>query len=235
MKLTAFAASVFGFWMAGVSAVAGEAPPAPGARVTSLFDGTTLAGWEGDLSKWQVKEGAIVGGAPEVEQAHNDFLATTGEFQNFVLRLKFRIGGGTGFINSGVQIRSQRVPNNPEMAGYQCDLGEPAWWGSIYDESRRNRLLIQSDMTAVNRVLRRGDWNDYVIRARGPRITTWINGELASDYVEPDGTIATKGKLGLQIHGGGRVVAEFKEITVEALPETADFIGAPEPCAMVSI
>ena len=62
------------------------------------------------------------------------------------------------------------------MAGYQCDIGDPTWWGSIYDESRRNRVLAWSDMAALEKVLRRTNWNEYVIRADGGRITTWING-----------------------------------------------------------
>jgi len=31
-------------------------------------------------------------------------------------------------------------------------------------------------MIAVNQVLHRGDWNDYVIRGDGPQITVWLNG-----------------------------------------------------------
>src|SRR5690606_31699458 len=99
------------------------------------------------------------------------------EYGNFILRLKIKLTGDpkTGMINSGVQIRSQRVPNSSEMRGYQCDLGDPTWWGCVYDESRRNRVLAQSDMKALDPVLKRDGWNDYVIRADGPRITTWLN------------------------------------------------------------
>ncbi|MEJ7708941.1 MAG: hypothetical protein WKF84_03590 [Pyrinomonadaceae bacterium] len=37
-----------------------------------------------------------------------------------------------------MQFRSQRIPNNHEVIGYQADLGD-GWWGSLYDESRRNK------------------------------------------------------------------------------------------------
>jgi hypothetical protein len=40
-------------------------------------------------------------------------------------------------INSGIQIRSIRVPKSKEMKGYQVDAGE-RWWGKLYDESRRS-------------------------------------------------------------------------------------------------
>jgi hypothetical protein len=37
------------------------------------------------------------------------------------------------------------------------DIGDPEWWGSIYDESRRNKVVAKSDISAVNKVLKRGD------------------------------------------------------------------------------
>ena len=117
---------------------------------------------------------------------HNEFLATTREFGDFVLKVQFKLLGTEGFINAGVQLRSQRVPGHYEMVGYQLDLGDPNWWGSLYDESRRNRVLAQSDMAVVNRVLRRGDWNDYEIRCEGRRIVAFINGAQTIDYTEPD-------------------------------------------------
>ena len=58
---------------------------------------------------------------------HNDFLASTKDYANFIVRFKIKLTGTEGFINSGFQIRSQRVPNNSEMSGYQCDFGEPTW------------------------------------------------------------------------------------------------------------
>ncbi len=209
-------------------------PPPPSASTTPLFDGSTLKGWEGDTKMWRVEEGAITGGSRTEKIAHNDFLATTAEYGNFVLRLKIKLTGDSksGMLNSGIQIRSQRVPDSHEMRGYQCDWGDPTWWGSIYDESRRNRVLAQSDMKALEPVLRREDWSDYVIRADGPRITTWINGVQAVDYTESDPAVPLTGRIGVQIHSGGKALVQVKEITIEVLPATpasAAFYGAPPP------
>src|SRR5262245_3725312 len=102
--------------------------PAPSPRNSvSLFDGKTLAGWEGDTKLWRVQEGAITGGSLTETVPQNDFLATARDYTNFIVRFQIRLLGSNGFINSGFQIRSQRVPNSPEMAGYQCDFGEPNW------------------------------------------------------------------------------------------------------------
>ncbi len=207
-------------------------PPAPVTKPKPLFDGKSLVGWEGDAKLWRVRDGVIVGGSLTETIRQNEFLATTNRFTNFVLRLEFRLLGGAGFINSGVQIRSERVPNSSEMAGYQCDIGDPTWWGSIYDESRRNRVLAWSDMGALEKVLRRTNWNEYVIRADGGRITTWINGVQGVDYHEPDAAIAALGgRLGFQVHGGGAAEASFRNITLEELPPRKRPDGAAVPPA----
>ncbi len=205
-----------------------EPPPAIG-KTTPLFDGKTLAGWEGDPKFWRVEDGCLTGGTAGEKVPHNDFLASVKDYGNFIVRMKIKLTGTDGFVNSGFQIRSQRVPNNPEMAGYQCDWGDPSWYGCVYDESRRNKLLAQSDMAAIEPVLKRGDWNEYIIRADGPRITTWINGVHAVDFTESDPAIPLTGKFGLQIHGGGKTVAQAKDLTIEELPERPKFVVAPEP------
>ncbi len=205
-------------------------PPPPASKPVPLFNGKSLEGWEGDPKLWRVRDGAIVGGSLSETVRQNEFLATTSRHTNFVLRLEFKLLGGAGFINSGVQIRSDRVPNSSEMAGYQCDIGDPTWWGSIYDESRRNRVLAWSDMPSLEKVLRRTNWNEYVIRADGGRITTWINGVQGVDYHEPDTAIAAVGgRIGFQVHGGGAAEASFRNITIEKLPPRKRPDGASVP------
>lgn len=115
--------------------------PVAGAQ---LFDGKSTAGWEGDLRWWRVQDGALTGGSLTEKIPHNFFLATTKDFHNFDLRLQLKLVGvpKTGLINSGIQIRSMRVPGSTEMSGYQIDAGD-RWWGKLYDESRR-RMSHQS-------------------------------------------------------------------------------------------
>jgi len=210
---------------------ASSPPPAPG-RATSLFDGKTLAGWEGDLKTWRVEEGCITGGSVTETVKQNEFLASTRDFTNFIVRFQIKLTGSEGFINSGFQIRSQRVPDSSEMSGHQCDFGEPTWYGAIYDESRRNKLMASSDMAALRPVIKQNDWNEYVIRADGPRITTWINGVQGADFIEPDPAIPDWGKFGIQVHGGGKAVVQVRNVSVEELPATPldkKFIPAPAP------
>ncbi|MGN6385965.1 MAG: DUF7133 domain-containing protein, partial [Verrucomicrobiota bacterium] len=214
-----------------LTTTAAEKPPAL-QNAKSLFDGKTLNGWEGSDKSWRVQDGCLTGGSLENVVKQNEFLATTRDYTNFIVRFKIKLTGTEGFINSGFQIRSQRVPNNSEMSGYQCDFGDPNWWGAIYDESRRDKVLSPSNMKDLGPVIRRQDWNEYVIRAVGPKITTWINGVEGTDYIESDPAIPEWGKLGIQVHGGGKTLVQMKDIEIQelpAIPPEDRFNGAPEP------
>lgn len=195
-----------------LSAVAVQAAP------VSLFDGKTFDGWEGDTTKtWRIEDGAFVGGSLTETVPRNEFLSTRKEFRNFELRLKFKLLGTSGKPNAGVQFRTARIPNHHEVIGYQADLGE-GYWGALYDESRRKKILASPDAAAVLKVLKKDDWNEYTIRAEGRRIQLWINGLKTVDYTEPDESIADKGVIAVQIHGGAAAVASYKDITIEELP-----------------
>ncbi len=215
-----FCSLCFGLALLAAPAPAAEPPPAVG-KAVSLFDGRTLRGWEGSRL-WRVENGVITGGSLTETVKENDFLASTRDYTNFIVRFQIRLQGTNGFINSGFQFRSQRVPNNSEMAGYQADYGEPAWYACIYDESRRNKVVAASDMKTLRPAMNPDiqGWNNYIIRAEGRHLTTWINGSLGADYTETDPAIPDWGKFGIQIHGGGKGLAQVKNITIEELPAT---------------
>lgn len=178
-----------------------------------LFDGSTFDGWEGNLEVFRIEDGTIVGGTTDKKVDHNDFLTTTKEYGDFELRLKFMLKGQK--TNAGVQIRSQRIDNPPhEMIGYQADLGQQ-YWGCLYDESRRRKVLTGPDKAELDKVLKREDWNDYRIRCEGKRIQLWINDFQTVDYTETDDAIEQTGYIGLQIHGGPPGEAWYKDIEIE--------------------
>jgi putative membrane-bound dehydrogenase-like protein len=197
-----------------------------------LFDGKTLDGWEGDLKWWKVEDGLIVGGSLTKEVNQNYFIATKKSYDNYDLKLKLKLTTAGGFLNSGVQIRSVRVPGSSEMAGYQVDAGE-GWWGKLYDESRRNKVVGESkDPKAVEAAVKKDDWNEYRIRTDGAHIQSWINGVPALDYVEADPKIAQDGAIGVQIHAGGKSQVQVKDVEIDELPPTPnavtwDKVGRP--------
>ena len=181
-----------------------------------LFDGKSLAGWEGDEKVFRVEDGAIVAGSLAEKIAHNDFLCTKDEFGDFELRLQAKLVGKGQ--NAGIQFRSQRVPNRFEVSGYQCDMGaangKPIW-GWLYDESRRKKFLAEAGADELTKVVKNDDWNDLVIRCEGPRVQIWVNGFKTVDYNEPDDKIARRGVIGLQIHGGEPAEASYRKIRIK--------------------
>jgi hypothetical protein len=187
---------------------------------TPLFDGKTFAGWEGDTQgTWRIEEGALVAGSLERKQPRNEFLCTKENYADFELTLEFKLQGvaGSGFINGGVQIRSERHPDGVEMVGYQADIGEPKYWGALYDESRRKKILSEVDMTKLEPVLKREGWNSYTIRCEGPRIQLFINGVQTVDYTEADKSIPLTGKIAVQIHGGANTAVAYRKLMLKKL------------------
>jgi hypothetical protein len=182
----------------------------------SLFDGKSLDGWEGDLKVWRVVDGAIVGGSMQ-GNPRNEFLTSAKSYSNFVLKLEYKLVGTEGFVNSGVQIRSRRIPKPPnEMSGYQADIGA-GMSGSLYDESRRNKLLVKADPELIKKTEKPGEWNSYEIRCEGLRIRLTLNGVETVDYTETDTTLEQEGLIGLQIHGNCKAEISFRNISIEPL------------------
>ncbi len=186
-----------------------------------LFDGKSLAGWEGDEKVFRAQNGAVVAGSKTDKIAHNDFLASKEEYGDFELRLKARLTGAGQ--NAGIQFRSQRMKDHFEMIGYQCDMGtmqgKPIW-GALYDESRRRKFLAEPDAEKLKGALKADDWNDLVIRCEGPRIQMWVNGVQTVDYTEADGEVPLRGRFGLQIHGGEPAEAAYKDIRLKRLDKS---------------
>jgi hypothetical protein len=213
------------WWIAAVIAMlmlplkdsAAQEPNAE-AGFRSLFDGKTLAGWEGDDHWFRVEGGTIVAGSLKETIPHNYFLCTEKAYGDFELRLEIRlIGEGQ---NAGVQFRSRRVPQSTEVSGYQADAGI-AWnvpvWGGIYDESRRNKMLVMPNAEKIGTVVCKDDWNQMRVIAVGPKIQVFINDVLSSDYTEADDKIDRTGIIGLQIHSGPATEASYRNVRIKEL------------------
>lgn len=118
-----------------------------------IFDGKSLADWEGDPSVWRVEDGAIVGESTPQNPVFNTYIWRKGlVVKNFDLKLEIKceIGGG-----SGIQYRSQtgvpwirpmhpgEKPRNLNwmMTGPQADIWFPvspmasSFTGQFYSEN----------------------------------------------------------------------------------------------------
>lgn len=183
-----------------------------------LFDGKTFTGWEGDTETvWRIEDSALVAGSLTIKQEKNNFLATTKTYGDFELTLKWKLEGTEGFVNGGVQFRTERIPNHHEVSGYQADLGK-GYDGALYDESRRKKILAQPTPEVLAKAQKPvGEWNDYRIRAQGPHIQIWLNGIQTVDYTETEPNIATSGIIAVQIHGNATSIVRYKDLLIEEL------------------
>jgi hypothetical protein len=186
------------------------------AKPSRLFDGKSFKGWNGNQQIFRIESGAIVGGSLKDKIARNEFLCTDKEYSDFVLRAKFKLLGDPARANAGIQFRTKRIPNDHEVIGYQADMGQN-YWGALYDESRRKKVLAQPNLDELKKVLKLNDWNDYEIRAEGKRIRLRINGLQTVDYTEADDSIAQTGGICVQIHAGPPSEAWYKDITIEPI------------------
>jgi hypothetical protein len=106
------------------------------------------------------------------------------------------------------------------VSGYQADIGgvpNRLVWGGLYDESRRNKFLAESDPGRLKTLVKPDDWNDYVIRCVGPRIELFINGEKTVDYSEQETQIARKGVIGVQVHSGPPCEVWYRRLRIKTL------------------
>lgn len=127
------------------------------AEVKSIFNGTDLTGWEGNMELWSVKDGAITGtttaSAEDPKKGslkHNTFLIWRGGMvKDFELTFKYRIVAG----NSGVQYRSKELDkgeHGPVMSGYQADFeAGTKYSGILYEEKARGILALRGESVTI--------------------------------------------------------------------------------------
>ena len=130
-------------------------PPATSRDSSPIFDGKTLAGWEGDPKYWRVENGALVGEiTPETIIKSNTFIIWKGGAPaDFELKADYRITSGG---NSGINYRSVVVPdpvtptNKFAMRGYQFDIdGANRYTGQNYEEKGRLFHALRGQVTHV--------------------------------------------------------------------------------------
>jgi hypothetical protein len=207
-----------------------------------IFNGTDLTGWDGNPKLWSVKDGAITGQTTAENPAKgNTFLIwTNGTVADFELRCSFKLvpGDAKGFANSGIQYRSKVVdPSYWVVHGYQADMeAGPTYTGILYEEGMRGILAGRGekvlwdkdgkkqvvgsvgDAAAIETSLKKGDWNDYVIIARGNHLQQFINGKQTIDLTdECEAKRAMSGVLALQLHAGPPMMAQFRNIRLKKL------------------
>jgi len=186
-----------------------------------LFNGQNLDGWEqhNGTATYRVEDGTIVGKTSE--GSPNSFLCTQKDYGDFELKFEVKVDDQ---LNSGVQIRSQSKPevNSGRVHGPQVEIATNGTAGYIYGEALDTGWLsdIRED-AAVQAAFKKGEWNEFHVKAVGKSIKTWVNGVPVADLVDEKSNMPC-GFIGLQVHGIGRgegpYEVRWRNIRIKELP-----------------
>ena len=208
----------------------------------SIFDGKSLAGWEGNPTYWRVENGTLVGEiTPASIIKSNTFIIWRGgQPQDFELKLEYRISADG---NSGINYRSTVVPDpvTPEnafaMRGYQLDIdGKSRYTGNNYEEKGRLFLALRGQTTRVvgtrppivlstfgdstelgQKVT--SDWNQVHLIVRGNVLMHTVNQQLMSVTIDDDAANRpAAGFIGVQVHVGPPMKVEYRNIRLKEFP-----------------
>ena len=216
-------------------------PVEPGFK--SLFNGKDLSGWEGRPHHWSVEDGAITGTTTKENPAQgNNFLIAKSGGENLVVddvevRFSYKFTGDSG--NSGLQYRS-KDRGNYVVNGYQGDFEVGTTYsGILYEEGGRGILAQRGQKTVIKEAdgktkvevvgsvgdskeiqatIKKSDWNEYTIIAKGNHLQHFINGKQTVDVTdEQESKVAKSGILAIQIHAGPPMKIQIKDIRIKSL------------------
>jgi len=177
--------------LVGLPTASGD-EPADG--FTSLFNGTDLDGWQGDVAGYEVVNGEI-----RAKKGVGGNLLTKREFSDFVLQFEFRLTPGA---NNGLGVRAP-AEGDAAFAGIELQILDDShekyakikpWQvhGSLYG-------VVAAQRDCLKPV---GEWNTEEVTADGARIKVVVNGRQILDaditpYRDGEATVDGKAHPGL--------------------------------------
>lgn len=185
------------------------------ATAPALFNGTDLAGWNGDPKVWTWESGELVG---KYSGNGYTFLAGTKLYQDFELTYEVRLRGDQA--NAGVQFRSAMLPPSPfDMTGPQCEIGgtgKTGYGGLWWEKGPSNGVKSAVPPEKYGPLVKPDDYNRMTLRCVGKHVTIGLNGTTT---VDGDFEIAPQGLLGWQLVSRGAPVEvrvrniEFRDLS----------------------
>lgn len=143
-----------------------------------LFDGRDFSAWKTLQKPADVPVGWVIEDGAMASRKGCGNLVTRDEFADFELELEWKISAGG---NSGLMFRVDESGEKPWHTGPEVQILDDARHkdgkfpnrvaGSLYD-------LLAPARAAARPV---GEWNQVRLRAQGPSIRCWLNGELVID------------------------------------------------------
>ena len=164
---------------------------------TTLFDGSTLDGWNPiGNANWELADGAVQA------DTGSGFLLTPRSYTDFELTLEFWVNEPA---NSGIFIRCADATTVTDRNSYEVNI-----YDTRPDQSYRTGGIVHlaSPTSVINTA---GKWNTYEITARGAHLTVTLNG---TQVVDVEDSQFASGPIALQ-YGAG--VVKFRNVRIRTL------------------
>jgi len=187
--------------------LAQEKPAAPAApEWVQLFNGKDLTGWKKEGgAKWTVEDGVLIG---QQDNGKAGDLLTEKQHADFDLVVTFKVMWPA---NSGVWFRKP-----PGKLGLQYDILDLKDYkvatGSVYGslpapkeppapgaKPKTGAGFLTKNLDET--ILKKDDWNEAEIIAKGPHIVVKLNGKVVGEF---DDEQYKTGMIGFQVHGGDK-------------------------------
>jgi len=197
----------------------------------TLFDGETLEGWTAseDPNSWIIEDGAIVTAG---ERSHLFYSGNILDhnFKNFEFSVDVKTKPEA---NSGIYIHTKFQEEGWPYDGYECQVLNSSGEGDYVEHKMTGSIYAIRNVWKA--VTPDNEWFNYRIVVQGKTIQTFINGEIAAEYTEPDEVyrpesfarrILSSGTFAFQCHDPESVVA-YKNIKVKPLVDDLPTPGTP--------
>ncbi|WP_428308754.1 3-keto-disaccharide hydrolase [Lacipirellula sp.] len=184
-----------------------------------LFNGKDLTGWIGATKDYEVVDGAI-----QAKKGTGGNLLTEKEYDNFVVRLEFKLPPGG---NNGLAIRSPGPEKNPAYDAIELQVldDSPEHYPDLHDYQAHGSAY--GLVPAVRGYLKPvGEWNYQETVVDGDKIVTTLNGhkildanltealKKPADGLEHPGATRAKGHFGFAGHSDP---VAFRKVRIKEL------------------
>jgi hypothetical protein len=188
-----------------------QKPKLPGEDWLTLFNGKNLNGWVNiGQEKWTVEDGTLHGVAVTKDYG---YLQTERSYKDFQLAVKFKCEGDG---NSGVFFHTAFKPGTADVTQglqFEIDCTLMLHTAGIYGDGR-GWVVWPAPENEI--VVRRGEWNEYLLKVEGNRYIARLNGVPMIDFTDPTPK-SFDGPIALQLHSGGKGDMRFKDIYIRDL------------------
>ena len=181
-------------------------------KLQPLFNGKDLTNFKADGATefWRIENEVLIGENNAEKKEH--YLWTEKSYDDFVLEFDVRWKAGTDRgVDTGIEMRQPKIQLQLGVSGsLRVDMS-----GSFYTGGKPAYPESGQAKDAKKLMKPEGEWNTIRIQAKGDTFTCWINGEKASEYMDPKFSGAAP--LGLQIHGGVEMKCEYRNVKIAEL------------------